>query len=324
MFAQQLAMDRLNEALFGYSIDRINQIMPSDRFAHYTRVDVVEKIIEASPSERSLWLRNAQGMNDFSEVSHGLQCFNEARNDWRLDSRFERVLNAISDGMAYSIIVPLGLSEAYLAENTYLSSFSLHDREESLSGKLSMWRAYGGPDNVCLIFNTQPFVTPQSAWELVLSPVLYGGAVEFKQEFEALIQRLERCAKQLSSLDIDVVQANIARAIDFAVLSTKHHGFHEEREWRVIHQHSGLRPDPPSQIVNFNGGSEKIYHLPIENNDKGGIWGASLNEALDRIIIGPIANADHIQKQVVQMMGDAGLTNPENRVVHCGRPFRRQ
>ncbi|MES3100611.1 DUF2971 domain-containing protein [Sphingomonas faeni] len=322
MFAQQLASGMLNEALFAYSIERTRQIRPDDRFAHYTSLAVAEKIIETELVPRNLWLRNSQGMNDFSEVSHGLDCLNDALDDWRLNGRFERALNAIHPDMSAKIMVPMMMSGAYLADRSYLTSLSLHSREEALSGKLSMWRAYGLPQNVCLVFNTQPFLTYQTAWELVLSPVLYGGAAEFKREFEALIQRLERCAGQLSSLDPAVVQADIVRAMEFAVLSTKHRGFHEEVEWRIIHQHSDFRPDPPSEKVTVNGKEELVYHLQLENNEKAGIWGSTLNEALDRIIVGPVANSGETIERLVDLLGGAGILRAKDRVVSCGIPFR--
>lgn len=226
--------------------------------------------------------------------------------------------------MGHEIILPMMESAAYLADRAYLTSLSLHDARESLTGKLSMWRAYGGPDNVCLLFHTQPFVANQTAWELVLSPVLYGGPFEFKREFEAFIQRLERCAGVLSSLDASIIQANVARALDSAVLSIEHHGFHEEVEWRIIHQHSDFHADPPSETVTFNSQRELVYHLPIENNDEGGIWGASLDEALDRIIIGPVANPKRTRNHLVRLLGEGGIMRPEDRVGHCGIPFRRQ
>lgn len=322
MFAEQHAAEIFDKALFGYAIARTEQIKPDDRFAHYTNIDVARKIIEACPSERSLWLRNSKYMNDFSEVEHGQRCLDEALNDWRLYGRFRRVLNAIRPGLENDIIVPLAESAAFLAERAYLMSLSLHNNEEAVSGKLSMWRAYGKSDNVCLIFNTQPFVTQQSNFELVLSPVFYGNPPEFKREFEALIQRLENCAPQLSVLDDDLVKTNIARAIDYAILSTKHKGFHEEVEWRVIHQHSGFRTDPPSSTEIINGIEQTVYHLPLRYDIYDGIWGSALEEVLDRVIIGPSIDPRRNRNTVIRLLEDAGITNAEDRVVDCGIPLR--
>ncbi len=185
-----------------------------------------------------------------------------------------------------------------------------------------MWRAYGGAENVCLIFNTQPFVTPQTAYELTLSPVLYGGAAEFKREFEALIQRLENSASEISLLPPQKLYEAIVYFLNFGVLSVKHYGFHEEAEWRVIHQSPGFRPTPPPDEVKFGDKVETIYHVPIKNNPEGGIWGASLEEALDRIIVGPIANAGRVEEELIRELEAAGISRANDRVVHCGIPFR--
>jgi hypothetical protein len=325
MFAEALAHEALNGALFGYSLQRLAAVRPTDRFAHYTSADAAAKIIQGDKvGKRSLWLRNARDMNDFSEVQWGQQCLGEVVRDWRLHGRFKRVLDSIHPDIFGQLATALIAEEATLGDKAFLLSLSLHDERECRTGKLSMWRAYGGTENVCMIFNTAPFVTPQSAFEIVTSPVMYGGPLEFGREFEALLFRLEQAAVRLRVLSVADLVANLKRALDFAVLSTKHAGFHEEVEWRLIHQHSDFRPDPPSVEVEVRGKAQRVYQVPMENQAVHDVWGSELSEVLDRLLIGPTPREEINARRnhYIQLLGAAGVSNPEDRVSFCGIPLR--
>ncbi len=323
MFAEQVAGDALNQALFDYSMREVAKVKPSDRFAHYTSGVAAEKIITGDAfGNRSLWLRNSRLMNDFTEVTLGQRCLRAAFEDWRLHDRFKRVLDAIHAQLYEAIASTLIKEQDELSDKTYLLSLALHNEQECQTGKLSMWRAYGGDDNVCLVFNTAPFITYQSAYELVLSPVMYGGPKEFIREFEGVVYRLEQRVTLLKSLSVDDIFLNLKRALDFAVLSTKHTGFHEETEWRVIHQHSEQRPDPPS-IPDPSDPTKLVYQLPMENRPDANLWGAALGEVLDRIIIGPTRDFFAARAYYIDLLRQAGVANAEDRVIFCNIPLRR-
>lgn len=323
MFAQQLAHDTLNTALFDFTRRRVMDIKPSDRFAHYTSSDAVTKIIAGDDlGKHSLWLRSARLMNDSTEIGWGQRCLGDAFRNWRLHDRFKHVLCAIDPNLYDLTANTLTNEEDQLGDNTFALSLALHTGQECSIGKLSMWRAYGGDDNVCLIFNTAPFLNYQSAYELTLSPVMYGGSVEFAHEFEGVLYRIERNVSLLRSLDPEIVYVNLKRALDFSVVSTKHIGFHEETEWRVIHQHSEFRPDPPS-IPDPGDPVRRIYQIPLENRQDANLWGAELGEVLDRLIIGPVRDVEGATKRYIELLGNAGVTNPEDRVGFCCIPYRR-
>lgn len=326
MFAEQAAATALNEALFAYSMREVAKIEPTDRLVHYTSADAATKIIGGgADGNRSLWLRNSQLMNDFTEVEWGQFCLGQAFQSWRLHDRFRRVLDAIHPQLYPGIANTLLDEEGQLGGKAHLLSLSIHNRQECLTGKLSMWRAYGGNDNVCLVFNTSPFLTYQSAYELVLSPVMYGGPKDFALEFEGVVHRLEQRVRILKHLSPDDVFLNLKRALDFAVLSTKHVGFHEEAEWRVIHQHSGDRPDPPF-IIDPSDATKRVYQIPLRNLPKANLWGAEIGEALDRVIVGPVRDMKDVPRviaQYVQLLKSAGVSNAEDRVSFCGIPLKR-
>lgn len=302
-------------------------INPGDRFAHYTSADAALKIIGGDAGgNRNLWLRNSRLMNDYTEVEWGQWCLKTALNDWRLHNRFQRVLNTINPGLYNAIEEALTNEQAEIGEKAHLLSLAIHDEVECRTGKLSMWRAYGGEANVCLIFNTAPFMNYQTAYELVLSPVMYGGPEEFIQEFQGVVHRLEQCVRHLKVLQPNDVFLNIKRALDFAVLSMKHAGFHEETEWRVIHQHSELRPDPPF-IRDPSDPSKRVYQIPLESRPDAGLWGANISDILDCILVGPVKDYDTAKYVVaywVEILRKAGLSYPEQRVKFCDIPLSRR
>lgn len=326
MFAEQSAFEALNCALFNYADRQVRSIAPSDRFAHYTSRDVVEKIICGDEQgKRYLWLRNSRLMNDFSEVEWGQDCLQYTLKNWRMHERFKRVLNVINKDLYDRIKASLESEANHLGDNAFLLSLTLHNQSEALTGKLSMWRAYGlsrGGENACLVFNTAPFLNRQTAFETVLSPVMYGGKAEFADEFEGVLYRLELSAAELKNLSSEVIFLNLKRALDFAVLSTKHPGFHEEKEWRVIHQPSTLRPAPPA-ILDPSDSTKKIHLIPLENRLESGIWGANPNESLERIIIGPTGNAAESREHYIKLLTTANVTHASDRVISCEIPLRR-
>lgn len=63
-----LAEEVLTYCLFGYSAASFAALRDPVRFAHYTSAATAMSIIQAEPKDRSMWLRNATEMNDFSEI----------------------------------------------------------------------------------------------------------------------------------------------------------------------------------------------------------------------------------------------------------------
>jgi hypothetical protein len=326
MTTEQEIMSAVDDALFTYSIGRTAEITDTARFAHYTSAATAMSIIQGDhDGARHLWLRNATEMNDFSEVEWGQQCLGDVFRNEPLRTRFEAALNAINPALVGALANALLDEEKRIKASTYLMSLSLHDGAEVTRGKLSMWRAYGGDANVCMIFSPAPFLASQRAFELNISPVMYGGPEKFAEEFERVVGRIEANTATLSAMDPNLFLFNLKRALDFAVLSTKHEAFHEECEWRVIHrQGSGDgRAAPPSCVVNVGGIVQTIHRIPMRNDPENDVAGAELSEAMERIIIGPTPNPTLVRGAFVRLLGEAGVPDPEDRVTVSGIPLRR-
>lgn len=314
----------LDEALFSYAMKEFAKVTPEHRFAHYTSAETAMRILQGEgDGKRYLWLRNASDMNDFSEVEWGQFCLQTALGEEAIGQRLSAIINRVSPDMTTRLGQALAGERQTMKAGTHLLSLALHDGQQAQSGLLSMWRAYGGQANVCLIMNTAAFTNQQDAWELVLSPVMYGGPEEYKRHLSAMLDQLEERISSLMVLGPEALLYSIKRALDFSVLSTKHPAFQEENEWRVIHQPSPFRPDPPSQIVSVNGIVQKIHKVPMMDQADKGLEGANPNALIDRIIIGPTPNYELVRAAFVRLLKEAGVEEAEDKVQNSGIPLRR-
>lgn len=282
------------------------------------------RIIRGDGSDRALWLRNATEMNDFSEIEYGQHCLELALGADGIDDRFKRISDALGLDVETAVFGVMGAERARIKANTFLLSLSEHDVSDVV-GLLSMWRAYGGASNVCLLLRAEALGTDQTAYEADITAVDYTGPDGFIQRFMRVVKGVERNLDELIKLDSELVAFNWKRVLDDFVLSTKHPSFAEEREWRVIFQkrENPSRPAPPSKIVSVNGIVQVVHYLPMQNVPEAGINNATLDEILERIIIVPTPNANLVWEAFVNQLRDAGVTNPEQRVVTSNIPLRR-
>ena len=256
----------LNDTFFRWGKAREAEVMPGSKFAHYTSAQVAMDIIKASEEDRCLWLRNAMLMNDFSEIEYGQQLLKLSLTNEQLRNRLIEACNGIHDSIlgAFTMMD----QEIYaIKRSTYLLSLALHKGPELHQGKLSMWRAYGGDTNVCILLNPEAFMTPQTAYDAVIAPVDYGGPGKFVEGVAAIVETMIANRDALRQIDPETVKTNLKYALDVMILSTKHPGFEEENEWRVIHR-AQLTPapnSPPSKIVSVNGIVQKVFYLPMRN-----------------------------------------------------------
>lgn len=315
----------VDNVLFSHGTEKIAELPATARFAHYTSTDAAVAMIGSPPEDRSIWLRCATEMNDFSEVEYGQQCLAAALSKTVVRAGLEAALASINETIFPHLMEMLRADIRALKKDTYLLSLAQHEGEELDCGLLSMWRAYGGPNNVCLILNPQPFITDQDAYGAFIAPVFYGGSEGFEADISKITEKIIENASDLSRFSPDMLAYNLKLALDGGVLSTKHPGFKEEREWRIIYRPSAEEGEPsiPSKVVNVGGALQRVHYLPMQNVPEKGLHGASLEELLERIIIGPTHNPDLVVEAFVQMLSEAGVSNAAHRVTACNIPLRR-
>jgi hypothetical protein len=129
----------------------------------------------------------------------------------------------------------------------------------------------------------------------------------------------------LRQLNPETVKTNLKHAVDVMILSTKHPGFQEEDEWRIIHtaQMNPVPNSPPSKIVSINGIVQKVFYLPMRNIPEHKVQNADINNLLFKILIGPTPNPDLVLDGFVTLLAENGIENAADKVISCNIPLRR-
>ncbi len=288
------------------------------RFVHYTTAEVSVSIIK----NQEIWMRKSTTMNDFMEIEHGLECIDAAYNG-EPGAKFKEIIGRLHPGFCEDLDKRFDSWKPVFRDDTFLACISEHDDSEDGLGRLSMWRAYGGSNGVAIVLNNGPFLRPSDALNAYTSAVAYLSKEQFKREFSNIVSTMEGDENFLSNIKYDTLLGIVFKMFQYAALSTKHPGFHEEREWQIIHSpiyeaSTNLRSD----IVTVRGTPQPIYKIPLQNFPEEGLIGATIPELLDRLIIGPTGHPGPAREAFVTLLDRAGVPNAHEKVVVSQIPLR--
>src|SRR5215471_4824612 len=105
--------------------------------------------------------------------------------------------------------------------------------------------------------------------------------------------------------------------------ASKHEGFGEEREWRVIYSPNRVRSDLVDPSIETVGGVPQVVHrLPLDAARSEALADLDLYRMLDRLIIGPSSYPWVMYDAFIKALSAAGMTDAHNRVVVSGIPIR--
>jgi hypothetical protein len=310
---------RLWQIFHPYAAERQSTALSEGtRFVHYTSADAAMKIIR----KREVWMRKSSCMNDFREVEHGLECLLKALTSPDLGKKFSTALDNIFKGFSAEFekffvpYIPL------IRTDTYITCFSKHRDDEDILGRLSMWRAYGEATGVALVLNPSPFLTPSNVLNAWSTPVAYLSDQEFRNEFERLIDNIDKEADLLKNQERDLLRNSVFRLFWFAAVATKHPGFKEEKEWRVVHNPS-IYPSVhlTKDIEVFHGTPQPVYKIPLKDVPE--LVGIEIPSLLNRLIIGPTKYPLAIREAFLSLLTEAGIQNSADKVYMSEIPLRR-
>ncbi|MBS0170223.1 MAG: DUF2971 domain-containing protein [Nitrospira sp.] len=260
-------------------------------------------------------------MNDYLEVEHGLGCFHST-SKCPARARFNKLIDNCFPGLAAEVDQDFSKWEESVREESYITCLSEHPIEEDQNGRLSMWRAYGETAGVALVLNSGSMHSHSHELNVYSSPVAYLTIDEFQAEFEKIVKDAENEAAFIKSLGREKVRNAILKAFFFTVLCTKHPGFHEEREWRVIA--TTLLP-PTSQVTQsvevVRGIPQIVRKFGLKTYSNNAL-NLAIPKLLDRIIIGPCAFPEIVHGAFLKLLQDAGVSDPERMVIVSGIPLR--
>lgn len=288
------------------------------KFVHYCSAEAAFHIIKSG----KMRLRNAAVMNDFMEIEHGGACLASA---WHGDEgqRFKAIVDGIFPGISGEVANLIDGWSPSAKNETFITCLSEHDPTEDGLGRLSMWRAYGGTSGVAVVLNPRVFLTPSSAVPAFTSPVAYLSEQTFKWEFSKVADNIEANVEYLRGRGKDALFDQLFQAFRLAILCTKHPGFAEEREWRIIYRPDESVSDRIKPSVELIRGVPQIVHsIPFQNFPEEGFIGAELPELIHRVIIGPTEFPTQLRFALVSLLQEHGVHDAAEKVVCSTIPLR--
>lgn len=291
----------------------------TQRFVYYTQAATAVQIVR----NEQIWMRKASCMNDFMEVQYGLEKLAQAYNS-STGGLLKDYLEANFAGITEEVERLFNGWAPRLIEETYLTCVSEHlGGREDLLGRLSMWRAYGGSTGVALVLNNTAMVSESDALKAYSSPVEYLDQDAFDARFQAFVARVLAVRDLLQQIGKEQVLNWLVHTFRFWVLCTKHPGFSEEREWRIVHNPTW---DPSKRLVRaievVGNVPQPVFKIPLQNVPEEGLFGLAIPELLDRVIIGPTEYPNAVRESFIDLLEQAGVPGPEKRVFVSDIPLR--
>lgn len=312
--------DRTLMNLFvSHLIESVERLKGGSRLVHYTSAENAYKII----SGKQVWLRNAHLMNDYSEMRHGLECLRAAWNS-AAGVELQEWLEANWQGIKIEIENTFNDHAASMTDDTYMICLSEHNDDEDNSGRLSMWRAYGGRAGVALVLNTATFLSETDAMAVYSMPVVYRDQDQFVAWFQTWAASIMDAGDEIAEIDRQVILNHFFFAFRSFVLATKHPGFKEEREWRVFHSPSldGESPWIDISIETVGGIPQHVVKVALKDDLEVGVVGAAPETLINRVIIGPCETPFPIRAALGQAMIAAGVQEPWSKIWMSFIPLR--
>ena len=296
------------------------------KLVHYTSSDTAFRILDG----KAVWMRNVQVMNDYMEVRHGIDSmirFFRPVSEEFPDVGQTEMRAAFEEqwpGLFSSVIDQFNYWLPHMEQDSYITSLSIHPKEENNNGRLSMWRSYGmGPVGVALVINPRPFYEVEGDIGAYSNPVVYRTPEQVFSCFRQVAARLRESKQFLAGIDRDRIHGLLFDLMLNTALCCKHPGFSEELEWRIMHvdgMWTGDKLDRDTVVV--RGVPQLIMKIPLGPATEGGIPGMQVHELLDRVIIGPTDYPDVVRKAYIRKLRDLDVPDPEQKVFASEIPLR--
>jgi hypothetical protein len=310
--------ERIKSVFFPYAYERAREVQAARRrFVYYTTAKTAVSIL----THKQLWMRNITAMNDYMEGQHGFECLDPAYRG-EPGKRLRDVLDGYFPGLSRQLLDHFNGYLAAIQRETYMTCVSEHFDDEDQHGRLSMWRAYGGDAGVALVLNGDVMFSNGDVLAAYASPVAYWDADEFARQLTSVVERIERESDYVRSLGHQKVKDIAFNMLRFAVLCTKHPGFHEEREWRIVAS-PVMYPSPLTLTVEVvHATAQPVLKIDLRNYPNQGLEGLALPDLLNRVIIGPCEFPQVMLAAFRELLRKAEVAEPESKVVVSGIPLR--
>lgn len=277
------------------------------RFAYYTNAATAYSIL----SRGEIWMRGTSTMNDYSEVDHGFDCLNVAYKS-EAGREFCRAIDECHEGLSEQALAYFNERLELIRRHTFIACVSEHPAQgEDQTGRLSMWRAYGGNTGVAIVINPESLFVQEPGIGVYASPVAYRTQSQVEAELRQVTENVRAVASRIRAEPRDAVKYILFNMFRFAVLCTKHPGFAEEREWRVIAcPRMEASPILKEEVEVIGGVPQLVQKLKLADRSDIGLSTLALPKLLNRIIIGPCEHPWSVFQALYDALLKAGISNP--------------
>ena len=289
--------------------------------AHYTSIAVLECIMDSN----EVWFSNPLYMNDMEELRFGIL---EGASAFRLN---EEVKSACGSAERYKKLLH---GYEYLfdqfsnqhAFDIYVFCLSEHDRENT-DGLLSLWRGYGGNGSgAAIIFDTSKLNEIQDS-PLIISKVTYASQDKRRDWIDEKLNAFADLIKNNKIPDDKLYLPAYAlfERIKIFSIFTKHSGFSEEREWRVVYMKERDSDHKIDSMLHYAVGRRgiepkfKFKICPIEGVTSNDL---SIEKIIHKIILGPSVSSPLAISAVKRMLEKVGKHELTSKVIASTTPFR--
>lgn len=285
------------------------------RFVYYTSADTALKVI----GNAELWFRNATVMNDFREIAYGIELTVKVFSG-DAGTKFREAADSIFPGTMKKVQANFSSWQDDWQFSTYIACVSLHELDEDLTGRLSMWRAYG---NVALVVKNTPMTQVTDLLGVYSMPVQYLSEAELEAQLTSITEAMQMEKILLEKRGQDELVGNIHRMLQRFAIATKHPGFKEEKEWRLYYRPSEqISAAMTQETVVIGGAPQKVFKLRLAHEPEIGLFQADIPSLLDRIIVGPMRFPYEAKEAFVELLETMDVEDASAKVIVSDVPLR--
>jgi len=289
--------------------------------AHYTSVTTLEQMLRTE----EVWFSNPLYMNDWEELRFGMhvgaakfrshQALFDAcettENHTALISSFDQLFNEF---------------DSKHAMDTYVLCLTEHCLQDT-DGLLSMWRGYGANGGgVAVVFDTTKLRSDDKL-PFIVSKVTYADQSTRIKWIEDKITSLALAISKHEKTQENLHAASYGwlERLKLFSLFTKHSGFSEEGEWRVVYLSDRDKEQRFTKMLGYtisNRGVEPKLKLKIKELRADQDNALSLDTLIERIILGPSISTILAANSVRRMLELNQRASLAGKVVASSIPFR--
>jgi hypothetical protein len=317
-----------DDAVIGLFQPLYAELLPENSFhirkpllAHYTTIEVLEKILRTD----ELWFSNPLFMNDLEEVRFGvIQGNTLVVNNQEIPKACETSERAQLFQHHFARYFDQFANQHVL--DTYVFCLSHHDENDN-DGLLSMWRGYGANGNgVAIVFDTGQINEAQSS-PLIMAQVTYETTEARIAWLNNVVLKFERLLRdsKIPNDKLHLAAYALFERIKLFALFTKHRGFKEENEWRVVYMPERDTVRRLAPMFHYSVGPRgvepklKFKVQPIEGLTASDL---SLIKITDRIILGPTVSSPMAAAAVLRMFDVLDQSAFKTKLRSSTIPFR--